>query len=97
MVNSLAAIQILHTREERQAMEEDEYIEYIKHRLCHEMADFILEESEDFITTNPYRRYSEKPEDCDMVYKLELAVLTPARYRELLRKEEKLKCLTEKG
>lgn len=83
MVNEVATCQIMVSDVELEYFNErEEREEYVKHQLYHKMSDFLIEQCHDLVES--------KKEQYGTMYKLQLAVLTPQRYRELLKKEAQL-------
>jgi hypothetical protein len=80
------------TEEEYQNLIAEDLEGFVKSCLRREIAEFILQECEGSI------RRIERPalfEDSGAEFRLTLAVLTPERYRDLLRKEKALDALPE--
>lgn len=84
-LNSIASISVLVTDDEQKYLPDVD--KYVKHEMHNGLVAFILDEIETEV--KPYRKIKYGTE-----YRLSLAILTPQRYRELLRKEEKYKWLT---
>jgi hypothetical protein len=80
--------------------EPDRYKEWLHHYMCGALADLLKERFDEFLEVYIHRQHDfinakAPPElwDADLIYKMQIAVLTPQRYKELLEKEYRLEKL----
>lgn len=96
MVDDICTMEVLSLWEERISFT-DRYREMLVNLMCNALADLISERAEEFLKIDIHRQlgyidWDDPPEEwkADLVYKMQLAVLTPQRYKELLKAEREL-------